>query len=103
MKFDAALAEFLRLAQEMIVANNAASTPVLKPRVLSTMNGVRYVRVVIADASGAARCAYAFIDRTTGDILKPDGWKRPAKGVRGNIFAANPIAGVGPYGANYAR
>jgi len=28
---------------------------------------------------------HAFIDPTTGDVLKPAGWKAPAKGVRFNL------------------
>jgi hypothetical protein len=30
-----------------------------------------------------------FIDKETGDILKPASWKVPAKGVRGNIGSAD--------------
>jgi hypothetical protein len=48
---------------------------------------VRYVRV--AQVTGGQRRAYAFIDITNGDILKPASWKSPAKHARGNIFAAD--------------
>ena len=30
--------------------------------------------------------AFAFIDRKTGDVFKPAGWRKPAKGVRFNLL-----------------
>lgn len=56
--------------------------------------GKRYARLVIVTNQ---RSAYGFIDPTTGDLLKADGWKRPAKGLRGNIRAADPLARCSPY------
>lgn len=39
-----------------------------------------------------------------GDILKPDGWKKPAKHARGNLFNADKGIGcVGPYGVQYLK
>ena len=64
--------------------------------------GKKFVRIVSVGSGN--RSAYCFIEIATGNILKPDGWKGPAKGVRGNI--ADPDGswgkGVGPYGAAYA-
>jgi hypothetical protein len=48
--------------------------------------------------------AWAFIDRTNGDVLKPATWKAPAKGARGNIFdQSNGLKTMGPYGPAYLR
>jgi len=47
--------------------------------------GSRYARVI--KSIGSSRSAYCFVDLTTGDLLKSAGWKAPAKGSRGNIFA----------------
>ena len=62
-------------------------------RTLSAEPGKRYVRIVGTD--GVSRSAVAFIDQN-GDIYKPAGWKGPAKGVRGNVFAiaegSQPVA-----------
>ena len=32
-------------------------------------------------------CVCCFVEKSTGDIFKPAGWKAPAKHVRGNIFS----------------
>jgi hypothetical protein len=67
--------------------------------VVEAQPGKKYTRIVVRTwGSGSAFC---FIDNATGDILKSDGWKRPAKGVRGNI--RNGAADVGPYGPAYLR
>lgn len=39
--------------------------------------GSKYIRIV--DCSYNSRSVHAFVDRTTGDLLKADGYKRPAK------------------------
>lgn len=64
-------------------------------------HGPKYVRVVTGGEGH--RSAYAFIEKATGNILKPGGWKgpEPKKIVRGNIFNANPLEGCGPYGVAY--
>jgi len=65
---------------------------------LEMMRGRRYVRVVRVD-SGDQRSAHCFIDRTNGDVLKPAGWKGPAKNfARGNIYTKS--LGVSEFGAH---
>lgn len=60
--------------------------------------GTRYVKIT-RDGS-----AHAFVDRTTGDVLKPATWKAPAKHARGNIFDAhNGLGSMGEYGPAYLR
>lgn len=68
--------------------------------------GKKNCRVVKGEKFGAQEChtsAYCFIDLASGDILKPAGYKAPAKGKRGNILEANPLACCGPYGIKYLR
>jgi len=43
---------------------------------------------------GKARSIHAFVDKETGDIYKPAGWKAPAKGPRGNITDPSYISRV---------
>ena len=65
--------------------------------------GKKYLRVVESDASGSHRSVFCFVEIATGNILKADGWKTPAKGVRGNICDPNFSIGrgVSEYGAAY--
>lgn len=64
--------------------------------------GKRYIRIAEM-RDGQPSSAYAFIDTKNGDVLKPAGWKGPAKHARGNIYTIERGLGVGPYGATYLR
>jgi hypothetical protein len=68
---------------------------------IEIMVGPKYARIV--RVSPGERSVHGFIDLANGDLLKADGWKKPAKHARGNMFAANPLAGCGPYGMQYIR
>ena len=60
------------------------------------------VRVVREDTG--SRSVHCFVDMATGDVLKADGWSRPAKHARGNIYRPdNGLKAMGPYGAAYLR
>ncbi len=72
--------------------------------------GKKYARIVetrevVVDGKKqiAERSAYAFIDLSNGDVLKPDGWKRPAKHARGNILDGTGLKMAGPYGMENLR
>src|SRR4051794_16932906 len=69
-----------------------------QPKVAVTI-GPKYARIVLIDA--AQRSVYGFVDLSNGDLLKADGWKRPAKHARGNLFSTTPTAGCGPHGMAY--
>ena len=50
--------------------------------------------------------AFCCVDLETGDVLKTDGWNRPAKTKikRGNIFdESNGLEHIGQYGVAYAE
>ena len=102
--FDARLADWLGAMQEKIDAEYAAQYKNVKPPILEIEQGARYIRVVNTDAYGTSRSAFVFIDKNTGDVLKPAGWKGPAKHARGNIFDAKGGLGwMGVYGAAHVR
>lgn len=47
---------------------------------------------------------HSFIDKLTGDVLKPASYKAPSKQARGNIFdASNGLARVNHFGPEYLR
>lgn len=102
---DEDLVRWLGLVQPMVTTYETKNFPSMVAvghgTVLSFERGQKYARIVAT--SGPSRSAWAFIDLATGDILKSESWKRPAKGVRGNIFADDPLAGVTAYGAEYRR
>ena len=47
--------------------------------------GRKYYKLIMKDSSGS-QSVHAFIDRNTGDVYKPAGWKGPAKYVRYNLL-----------------
>jgi hypothetical protein len=104
MDTQTALANFVSAAQALVDNHMSSHCPNNTRKVLSVESGRRYARIVIqSEGDELSRSAYCFVDMTNGNVLKSDGWKKPAKGPRGSIFAPNPVAGVGPYGALYAR
>lgn len=69
---------------------------------LTAMEGKRYVRIVQHDTS--ARYCYCFVDKQTGDVLKSDGWKKPAKHARSNIWDDDlGLSGLSVHGAKYLK
>lgn len=89
------LDEFLPMAQATVDASYDQFMP--KPRnidgpVLSIEKGRRYARI-IATSHGDHRGAWGFIELSSGNLLKANGWKNPAKNfARGNIL--NPDRGL---------
>ncbi len=102
-EFSAALDKFVAGAQDKINVYFAERLKNLEPARLSlSPGGFRYVRVVRKDANGSNGSVFCFIEVATGDVLKAEGWKGPAKHARGNIYAAdNGLDRVGPYGPEY--
>ena len=95
--FDTALMRFIEFSQE-VVDNNMKQFPGQHKK-LVLMKGRRYIRVVSDD--GTQSSAWAFVDTTNGDILKPASWKAPAKHARGNIFNAEYT--LTPWGPPYLK
>ena len=80
---------------------------------LSMSKGRRYDKIVSTDTSSHAQPSsrvWGFIDKTNGDILKPESWRKPAKHARGNIYESPSVDGrknddsmqfIGPHGPAY--
>ena len=94
--FESALEQFIETSQKII--NEHMEQYPGQSKNLELMRGRRYIRVVAND--GVQRSAWAFIDTTNGDILKPASWKAPAKHARGNIFGKWNVT---PYGPPYLK
>jgi hypothetical protein len=47
--------------------------------------GSKYFKVTMIPRGGGGS-VYCFIDKLTGDIFKPAGWRAPAKGARGSVL-----------------
>jgi hypothetical protein len=53
---------------------------------------------------GGGRSVHAFINRRSGDVLKPEGLHKPAKHARGNLFDEHKgMSMMGEYGPAYLR
>ena len=60
--------------------------------------GNRYVKVICGTG------VHSFVDRTNGDVLKPESWKKPAKHARGNIYDEhNGLGSMTGFGPAYLR
>lgn len=99
--FEVAVASWLERAQAGVKAYHDRLCPNLPGRhsVLEVMRGPRYWRVVAV--TDGQRSAFAFLDTKSGDVLKPAGWKGPAKHARGNVLSGPD--GVSGSGAHYLR
>ena len=107
--FDDALKSFVAKVNEMVKAHYAENHPdadqhlgLSAPTIAIDPRGKKYIRITEGDAGGP-RSVWCFVERATGNILKAEGWKRPAKHARGNIYDADPLAGVNVHGPNYLR
>jgi hypothetical protein len=103
-QFETALAMYLEGAKELKAEYLAKIyTNTAPPKLeFSVMRGARFLRVVYED--GSSRSVYSFVEAATGDVYKPEGWKKPAKHVRSNIFSAkHGLEHHNWYGPEYLR
>jgi hypothetical protein len=101
----ARLDRWLWAAQDIVNDYYSTKLSNLTPSLLEMSDGRRYIRVdCIVDGGLGQRSVWAFIDKTNGDILKPAGYKAPAKHARGNLFDINEGIGMlTPEGPVYLR
>jgi len=95
--FETALSSFIAGCQKLVDDANLAF-----PTKIEIGGGRKYIRLVRKDKGQTS--AYCFVDTTNGNVLKPAGWKAPAKHARGNIFAAdNGLTNMSWTGPAYLR
>ena len=92
--------EFIQKCQDIVDEDMKKYSWVNK---LSVNKGRRYDKIISKDigTSSNQTRVWAFIDKTNGDILKPESWKKPAKHARGNIYEDDCMQFIGPYGPAY--
>ena len=92
--------EFIQKCQDVVDEDMKKYSWVNK---LSVNKGRRYDKIISEDigTSSNQTRVWAFIDKTNGNILKPESWKKPAKHARGNIYEDDCMQFIGPYGPAY--
>ncbi len=110
---EAEVTTFVARCQEIVNAYYTANFSNLTPPTLEFdyASAKKFVRIVSADyyhegpkkGQRLGRSAWCFIDLETGDVLKSDGWKRPAKHSRGHIGAEDLTKFIGPHGPAYLK
>jgi hypothetical protein len=84
--FDTRLTAFVTMVQDVMDANYRREGFTIPAPVVSVdPNGKKYVRIT-RQTNDSDKSVYCFVEKTTGNILKPAGWKGPAKHARGNIY-----------------
>ncbi|MBF0526640.1 MAG: hypothetical protein HQK56_16270 [Deltaproteobacteria bacterium] len=100
-KFEELFNSWMAGCQKML--DKEYNHPVHGNPTLVASQGQRFIKVNVKEHDRISR-VYAFIDKGTGDVLKPASFKTPAKGPRGNIFDAhNGLARMSAYGPGYNR
>lgn len=63
----------------------------------SSNQGKKYTKVMTSFRGQTSFSVFCFIDQA-GNIYKPDGWRKPAKGVRSTLATVD-ITKVDPFGS----
>lgn len=90
--FEIALASFVAGANAKLDAGVNKTVPAEHfIKKITIEEGSKYIRLVCSEGpQNGAACAWGFICKTTGNVLKAASWKTPAKNfARGNIFDAH--------------
>jgi len=94
-----------RFDEFMVRINNFLKADVYPNRKITFTTGGKYIKVIDDKYGDGESCSvYAFIDKSSGDLLKPASWKAPAKHARSNIFNEDyGMSACGYYGVAYLR
>lgn len=90
------------------VGENMKKYPALRVPEVNAKFGPRYVKVYTSekaeDGTVHSCSVHSFIDQASGNVLKPDSWRNPAKHARGNIFDTDfGLSRVNHHGPEYLR
>ena len=68
--------------------------PAVQPydKTFGVMEGKRYDRITYVNSEGEHRSVHAFVERSTGKLIKAAGWKAPAKLSTGELNSKYNLA-----------
>ena len=102
--FETALQEWFEGCQKILRDYMEKEFPTNPPEHLELKVGPKYAKVSKVRDGMDGGSAWAFVDKTNGDVLKPASWRAPAKHARGNIYDEHKgLKFIGPYGPAYLR
>ena len=105
-EFEARLAQYIEALQAHVNQYYAtAHDGRLQADKIEISRGPKFIRVISArQHRDGGRSVHSFLDYQ-GNIYKSESWKKPAKHIRGSIWADNCDVGraVNHFGANYLR
>lgn len=102
--FDDAFNTFVEGCERISHAYTDKNFPKIGHDIFRVRTGSRYMKVTTSRVPSEHGSVFCFVDKTSGDVLKPAGWSGPAKHARGNIFDDNNgLGSIGPYGPAYLR
>jgi hypothetical protein len=85
--------------QKLVTAYRKKNFRALSPEVVDYTVGRKYARFF---TRGSQSMCHSFVDLSNGNLLRPDGWKRPTlKNPRGSLFDKDPMARVNAYSVDY--
>lgn len=90
--------KYIDFLEKMATEKYRRDLPNLEVPEYGYSKGKRFFKIFRVDS--ASKSVVAFVDRVSGDIYKPAGWKAPAKHARGNVLDKNSWRGhtdLGPY------
>lgn len=85
-------------------ASYAGENPRMKTPKISIDWGIKNAKIVRCDGEGKPESVFCFVDLENGNILKADGWKKPAPQPRGSVMKEDfGVGDVTAYGARYMK
>ena len=97
MNFDKSLENFLSVVTENTNEYYKTNYSNLTPPVYVNLGGRKYNKIV--SESENSESVYCFVEKSTGLIYKPAGYRAPAKGARGSIYEPATFKNSDPHGS----
>jgi len=97
MNFETSLENFLSVITENSNEYYKTNYSILKPPVYVNLGGRKYIKIVSESENSSS--VYCFVEKSTGLIYKPAGYRAPAKGARGSIYESATFKNSDPHGS----